>query len=122
MPALVEAQQIASRAAAAGFDWENPDQVIEKLDEELAEFHQARRNASQPELEDEIGDMLFVLVNLARFVKVDPEQALRKTNAKFRTRFGYIERKLAEKGKGLADSDIAEMESLWQEAKRSKPR
>jgi len=122
MPALVEAQQIASRAAAAGFDWENPDQVIEKLHEELAEFHQARRNASQPELEDEIGDMLFVLVNLARFVKVDPEQALRKTNAKFRTRFGYIERKLAEKGKGLADSDIAEMESLWQEAKRSKPR
>jgi uncharacterized protein YabN with tetrapyrrole methylase and pyrophosphatase domain len=64
--------------------------------------------------------MLFVLVNLARFVKVDPEQALRKTNAKFRNRFGYIERKLSENGKRLEDSDIAEMESLWQEAKKSK--
>jgi len=120
MPALVEGQQVASRAAAVGFDWENPDQVIEKLHEELAEFDQARRNASQPELEDELGDMLFVLVNLARFVKVDPEQALRKTNAKFRSRFGYIERKLAEQGKRLEDSNIAEMESLWQEAKKSK--
>jgi tetrapyrrole methylase family protein/MazG family protein len=118
LPALVEAQQIASRAARAGFDWENPDQVLEKLHEELAEFDQARRNASQPELEDELGDLLFVLVNLARFVKVDPEQALRRTNAKFRDRFGYIERKLAERGRKLEDSNIGEMEALWQEAKR----
>ena len=118
LPALVEAQQIASRAAGVGFDWENPDQVIEKLHEELAEFDQARRNASQPELEDELGDMLFVLVNLARFVKVDPEQALRRTNAKFRKRFGYIERKLAERGRKLEESTIEEMEALWQEAKR----
>jgi MazG family protein len=118
MPALVEAQQITSRAARSGFDWENPDQVLEKLHEELAEFDQARRNASQPELEDELGDLLFVLVNLARFVKVDPEQALRRTNAKFRDRFGYIERKLAERGRKLEDSHIAEMEALWQEAKR----
>jgi tetrapyrrole methylase family protein/MazG family protein len=118
LPALVEAQQIASRAAAVGFDWENAGQVIDKLHEELAEFQQARRNASQVELEDELGDMLFVLVNLARFVKVDPEQALRKTNAKFRERFGYIERKLAERGKKLEDSGIEEMEALWQEAKR----
>src|SRR6185312_9485580 len=119
LPALVEAQQIASRAAGAGFDWENPDQVIEKLHEELAEFDEARRNASQPELEDELGDLLFVLVNLARFVKVDPEQALRKTNAKFRKRFGYIESALAERGKSLAQSDIEEMEALWQEAKQT---
>ena len=118
LPALVEAQQIASRAAGVGFDWENPDQVLDKLHEELSEFDQARRNASQSELENELGDMLFVLVNLARFVKVDPEQALRKTNAKFRERFGYIERKLAERGKRVEDSDIAEMETLWQEAKR----
>src|SRR5205085_10408748 len=81
LPALVEAQQIASRAAGVGFDWENPDQVIGKLHEELAEFDQARRNASQDELEDELGDMLFVLVNLARFVKVDPEQAWWRTYA-----------------------------------------
>jgi uncharacterized protein YabN with tetrapyrrole methylase and pyrophosphatase domain len=114
----VEAQQIASKAAGVGFDWENPEQVIEKLHEELAEFDDARRNAGPVELEDELGDMLFVLVNLARFVKVDPEQALRKTNAKFRTRFGYIERKLAERGKKLQDSNIEEMEALWQEAKK----
>jgi tetrapyrrole methylase family protein/MazG family protein len=118
LPALVEAQQIASRAAGVGFDWENPEQVIDKLHEELAEFDQARRNASQPELEDELGDLLFVLVNLARFVKVDPEQALRRTNAKFRKRFGYIERKLAEQGRKLEESNIEEMEALWQEAKR----
>jgi MazG family protein len=118
MPALVEAQQIASRAAGVGFDWENPEQVIEKLHEELAELDEARRSASPTELEGEIGDLLFVLVNLARFVKVDPEQALRRTNAKFRERFGYIERKLAERGKKLTESNITEMEELWQEAKR----
>jgi tetrapyrrole methylase family protein / MazG family protein len=118
LPALVEAQQIAARAAHVGFDWENPEQVIEKLHEELAELDAARRNAAQDELEDEMGDLLFVLVNLARFVKVDPEQALRKTNAKFRKRFGFIERKLLERGKKLEDSNIEEMEALWQEAKK----
>ena len=118
LPALVEAQQIASRAAGVGFDWENPEQVLDKLHEELAEFAEARRRASHAELEDELGDLLFVLVNLARFVKVDPEQALRKTNAKFRRRFGFIEQKLAERGKKPEESNIQEMEALWQEAKR----
>ena len=118
LPALVEAQQIASRAAQAGFDWENADQVLEKLDEELDEFAAARRSASAAELEDELGDLLFVLVNLARFVKVDPEQALRRSNAKFRRRFGYVEEKLAERGKRPADSTLDEMEALWQEAKK----
>jgi len=124
LPALVEAQQIASRAAHVGFDWENPEQVIVKLHEELAELDEARRHpaspgspAAQDELENELGDLLFVLVNLARFLKVDPEQALRRTNAKFRRRFGFIERKLAEHGKKLEDSNIAEMEDLWQQAK-----
>jgi MazG family protein len=118
MPALVEAQQIASKAANVGFDWENPDQVLDKLHEELAEFAEARRNASQEQLEDELGDMLFVLVNLARFVKVDPEQALRRTNAKFRKRWGHIEARLREHGKKPEDSNVQEMEALWQEAKR----
>ena len=118
LPALVEAQQISSRAAAAGFDWENPEQVLDKLHEELAEFAEARRLASHDDLENEMGDLLFVLVNLARFVKVDPEQALRRTNAKFRRRFDYIERKLAERGRKLEDSNIDEMEALWQEAKQ----
>jgi len=118
LPALVEAQQLTSRAAHVGFDWENADQVVEKLHEELGEFAHARRGAVQEELEGELGDLLFVLVNLARFVKVDPEQALRRTNAKFRERFGYIERKLGERGKSPADSTLAEMDALWQESKR----
>jgi MazG family protein len=118
LPALVEAQQIASRAAGAGFDWDNIDQVIDKLHEELNEFQEARRGAAREELEDELGDMLFVLVNIARFAKIDPEQALRKTNAKFRQRFGHVERRLAERGKKVTESTISEMEELWQEAKR----
>jgi nucleoside triphosphate diphosphatase len=118
LPALVEAQQITSRAAQVGFDWQNADQVLEKLHEELGEFQAARDRDSREQLEDELGDLLFVLVNLARFVKVDPEQALRKTNSKFRERFDYIEQKLKQKGKTPAGSSIAEMEALWQEAKR----
>ena len=118
LPALVEAQQVTTRAAAVGFDWENAEQVLDKLHEELREFDAARRGAQPAELEDELGDLLFVLVNLARFVKVDPEQALRRTNAKFRRRFGYVEAQLAARGKRLADSNIEEMEALWQEAKR----
>jgi MazG family protein len=117
LPALVEAQQITSRAANVGFDWTDASQVLEKLREELDEFESARRAESPEQLEDELGDLLFVLVNLARFVKVDPEQALRKTNAKFRRRFGHVEEKLAERGASPGDSNIEEMESLWQQAK-----
>jgi MazG family protein len=118
LPALVEAQQIASRAAGAGFDWENVDQVIEKLHEELDELSQARAKGSQEELEGEIGDLIFVLVNVARFLKVDPEQSVRKTNAKFRRRFAHVEAGLARRGKSPREATIAEMEELWQEAKR----
>jgi MazG family protein len=117
LPALVEAQQITSRAANVGFDWTDANQVLEKLREELKEFESARQSGSHEQIEDELGDLLFVLVNLARFVKVDPEQALRKTNAKFRRRFGHVEQKLAERGISPAESNIAEMESLWQQAK-----
>jgi tetrapyrrole methylase family protein/MazG family protein len=113
LPSLVEAQQIASRAATAGFDWENVDQVFDKLNEELAELKAA---SSQDEKEDELGDLLFVIVNIARFLKVDPEQALRRTNAKFRRRFGQVEQGL---GKSLQDATVAEMEALWQAAKLS---
>ena len=117
-PALVEAQQITSRAAGVGFDWKNAEQVVAKLHEELAELEGARLEGSQEKLEDELGDLLFVLVNLARFVKVDPEQALRRTNAKFRSRFGYVEAGLAARGKTPQDASTQEMEALWQEAKR----
>ena len=120
LPALVEAQQIASRAAGAGFDWENLEQVLDKLREELAELQGAREGQQHSEVEDEIGDLLFVLVNIARFVKVDPEQALRKTNAKFRRRFAHIEDGLAAAGKTPAEASIEEMESLWQDAKRNR--
>jgi tetrapyrrole methylase family protein / MazG family protein len=114
LPALVEAQQIASRAAGAGFDWENVEQVFEKLEEELDELREA---SSAEQIEGELGDLLFVIVNLARFFKVDPEQALRKTNAKFRRRFGHIERGLEAQGKTPRQATIAEMEALWQDAK-----
>jgi MazG family protein len=112
LPALVEAQQISSKAAAVGFDWENPGQVLDKLDEELRELAEARESGIPAELEGEIGDLLFVLVNLARFHKVDPEQALRKTNSKFRKRFAFVESHAT-----LPGATLGEMEALWQEAK-----
>jgi len=112
LPALVEAQQISSKAASVGFDWDNPGQVLDKLDEELRELASAREGESHAEVEGEIGDLLFVLVNLARFLKVDPEQALRKTNAKFRKRFAHVESRAT-----LPGATLEEMEALWQEAK-----
>jgi len=118
LPALVEAQQIASRAAGAGFDWPNIHEVLVKLDEERKEFEHVMDGGPREHIEDEIGDLLFVIVNLARFVKVDPEQALRRTNAKFRKRFSHVEQGLAGRGRKLNESSIDEMEELWQEAKR----
>jgi MazG family protein len=117
MPALVEAQQISSRAAGAGFDWDTAEQVLDKLREELDELAAAREAQAADAIEDEIGDLFFTLVNLARFVKVDPEQALRRTNAKFRRRFGHVERRLGQQGKEVKGTPIAELEALWQEAK-----
>jgi len=115
VPALVEAQHISSRAASAGFDWPSVDQVYNKLDEEIAELHAAPDHDAA---ENEIGDILFTLVNIARFLKIDPEQALRKTNAKFRKRFAYVEAGLAANGKTPREATIEEMETLWQDAKR----
>ena len=117
LPALVEAQKIAAKAAGAGFDWENVEQVFAKLREELAEIDTARANGKPAEIEDEIGDLLFVVVNIARFLKVDPEQALRKTNSKFRRRFSHVEDGLAAHGKTPQQASIDEMEALWQAAK-----
>jgi len=120
LPALVEAQQIASRAAGAGFDWENVSQVLDKLREELAELDAARAAGRPDQIQDEIGDLLFVVVNIARFLKVDPEQALRSTNAKFRRRFAHVEEGLAAQGQTPQQATIDQMESLWQAAKRQK--
>jgi len=114
MPALIESQQISVKAAGAGFEWPNFDEVIAKLHEELEELRCAGTAA---EREAEIGDLLFTLVNIARWSKVDAEQALRGTNVKFRERFAYVESKLAERGRTPLTSNLEEMESLWQEAK-----
>jgi MazG family protein len=114
-PALVEASHIHSKAARAGFDWGHIDQVVDKLHEELEEVRSA---ATQAEREHEIGDLLGVIVNLARFMEVDPEQALRKANSRFRRRFSHVEKSLSARGKKFGDSNIDEMEELWQEAKR----
>jgi MazG family protein len=117
LPALMEAGKIASRAAGAGFDWNNVDEVLEKLREELVELDGARKAGSPEALQDEVGDLLFVIVNIARFLKVDPEQALRGTNAKFRRRFAHVEQGLEAQGKSPKEATIEEMERLWQEAK-----
>jgi len=120
-PSLAEAAQISRKAAQAGFDWENLGQVIEKVREEIAELEEARAGQSKEEIEGELGDLLFTIVNVARFLDVDPEQALRRMNLKFRERFGYVERALVDKGSTLeqskAEHGIAEMEALWQRAK-----
>jgi MazG family protein len=114
LPALVEAEQISTRAANKGFDWRNTEEVLAKLDEERAELAAA---GTQEERESELGDMLFTLVNLARFLKVDPEQALRRTNTKFRERFAHVESGVAASGKSWKETPIEEMEAFWQAAK-----
>ncbi len=117
-PALAEAAQISSKVAAVGFDWESADHVLDKLREELDELAQARTDGAKPEhVEDEIGDILFVIVNIARHLNVDPEQALRKANAKFRRRFNYVERALSQQGRSLQQATLNEMEALWQAGK-----
>jgi MazG family protein len=114
LPALVEGDKLARKAAGAGFDWPGIEPVFDKLREELDELDGARKTGSQEDIEGEVGDLLFVVVNIARFLKVDPEQALRKTNTKFRRRFAHVEDGL---GKPLKDATIEEMEALWQAAK-----
>jgi len=118
IPALLEAYQLTSRAAQVGFDWPRFEDLLEKLEEELGELAEARRAGDPARVEDETGDLLFVLVNVARYLKHDPEMALRKTNRKFRERFGRVERGLAERGKMLPEASLDEMEELWQQAKK----
>ncbi len=115
-PALVEAEKLSSKAAGLGFEWPTIDGVLEKLTEEAAEVVAARETGSTEELEHEVGDLLFTVVNLARWMKVDSEQALRKANARFRSRFAHVEQALP-LGAGGAHS-LEDMEERWQEAKR----
>lgn len=117
LPALTRALKLQNRAARVGFDWPSTDQVLDKLVEEAREVTEARDTLTHAALTEEIGDLLFVMANLARHLKVDPEAALRAANAKFTRRFARIEDWLAEQGRTPAQSDLAEMDALWNRAK-----
>lgn len=121
LPALIRAVKLQQKASTVGFDWNDPKAVLAKVREEIAEIEAELNQAPQSadRIEDEIGDLLFVVANLARHVKVDPEQALRRTNAKVMRRFASIEKALAAEGRSPADATLDEMEALWQEAKAS---
>ncbi len=118
LPSLLRAHRLQDRASRVGFDWERVEDVLPKLDEELKEFREALQRNNSDEIEDELGDIFFVLVNISRFVGVNPEDALRKTISKFISRFRYIEMAAADRGKTLSDMTLAEMDALWEEAKK----
>jgi ATP diphosphatase len=117
LPALIRALKLQKRAARVGFDWPSTDEVLAKLVEEAGELTEARSSLSEDEIEEEFGDLLFVVANLGRHYGVDPEAALRRANAKFTRRFAAIEDALAARGKTPAQSDLAEMDALWDAAK-----
>ena len=117
LPALLRAVKLQKRAARVGFDWPETTQVLAKLTEEAAELVEARDTLSHDQVVEEMGDLLFVIANLARHLDVDPEEALRKTNAKFTRRFAAIEAALAAIGKRPEDSTLDEMDALWDQAK-----
>ncbi|MEY2963946.1 MAG: hypothetical protein RL754_1207 [Bacteroidota bacterium] len=117
LPALVKAIRIGDKARGAGFDWDNPTDVWDKIKEELGEFEEVHRSGNQQDMESELGDVLFSIINFARLSNLDPELALERTNKKFISRFTYMEKKAIEMGKSLADMPLAEMDELWNEAK-----
>ena len=116
LPALVKAQRIQDKVAGVGFDWEKPEQVWEKVQEELAEFQAEVAQGNTKNIEAEFGDVLFSMINYARFLKINPDTALERTNQKFTQRFNYLEAKAL--GKSLQDMTLAEMDIYWEEAKR----
>jgi ATP diphosphatase len=120
LPAMTRAYKLQKRAAEAGFDWGETSAVLGAVDEELAEVREALARGSEQTsvaVMEEIGDLMFACVNLARFVGMDPEMVLRRANSKFEARFRFIERRLANAGRGLGDADLAEMDALWDRAK-----
>lgn len=116
-PALQEALKLQQRAAKVGFDWSEAAPILDKIEEEIGELRHALAAGSTDAVVDEIGDLIFALANLSRHAGVEPEMAVRSTNAKFRRRFSYIEDKLTEAGVDLADATLEEMEAIWQDAK-----
>lgn len=124
LPALVKAMRIQEKAAGVGFDWDNRDQVWQKVEEEINEFvteleAEPRREQEQLRLEGEFGDILFSLINYSRFVGINPEDALERTNKKFIQRFKFVEDQVKAKGQSLADMDLQEMDKLWEKAKKA---
>ena len=117
LPALVKASRIQDKVSGVGFDWEKPHQVFEKLKEELKEFQDEIDALNQDRMESEFGDVLFSMINYARFLKINPEDALERTNKKFIKRFQYLEEKAKEHNKDLKDMTLAEMDVFWEEAK-----
>ena len=117
LPALVKAIRIGDKARGAGFDWDQPQDVWGKIKEELGEFESAQKTGNQEEIESELGDVLFSIVNFARLSNLDPELALERTNKKFIYRFTYMEKKARDQGKSLNEMTLPEMELLWNEAK-----
>jgi uncharacterized protein YabN with tetrapyrrole methylase and pyrophosphatase domain len=116
---LAAAYRVSRRASQLGFDWPDVDGVFRKMDEESGELREAVAGKDQGKIAEEIGDLFFVLVNLARFLDVDPDRALKSTLKKFVSRFHFIEESLREKGRSFHESDLAEMDRLWEEAKKS---
>lgn len=117
LPSIVKALRLQEKTKEVGFEWDTLDQVKEKVDEEIQELYEAVATKEQPKIEEEFGDVLFALVNYARFAKVDPENALEKTNKKFIKRFQYIEQMAKEQNKVLHDMTLGEMDALWNKAK-----
>jgi nucleoside triphosphate diphosphatase len=117
LPSLMKAQKITEKAARVGFDWEHTDQVYAKVLEELHELEETMVSRDQERMEAELGDLLFAIVNLGRFLSINPEEALRKTINRFESRFSHIEGTLHSRGVNLKDASVEEMEKLWEEAK-----
>ncbi len=118
LPALVKANRIQDKVAGVGFDWEKPEQVWEKVEEELKEFQEEVKAEDQEAMESEFGDVLFSMINYARFLNINPENALERTNKKFIKRFQYLEEKAKALNKNLKDMTLAEMDVFWEEAKK----
>ncbi len=118
MPALLKAYRIQEKARSVGFDWEEPQQVYAKVKEELDELDKEVSTQNTEAIENEFGDVLFALINYARFLNINPEDALEKTNKKFIKRFTYMEEKIKEQGKTMANSTLSEMDVFWNEAKK----
>lgn len=118
LPSLLKAQKLQKKAAKEGFDWDKISDVFDKLDEEIAEFKSAVLEGKDTDIQSELGDILFVLVNIAKFKKIDAEEALRSTNNKFIKRFQHIEQEVAKQGKTLKETSLEDMERHWQNAKK----